>query len=192
MNSCMKNDNSIEIYLLNERVETNEGVSLDKIKEYVENRNTFSKTFIDGTRYDTIKHEFIFAGKFEVKESQINKDPFIFDAEIESLDIVNGKILFSESGYKKIKAIKPDMIHGVQFVICNNKKPIFTGYFWNKYSSYVSTWNCLEYDHFDKKAGNQLEIYKGNGIDKIHKSKIDFNQYKDFVNAFKESNRLNK
>src|SRR5436190_2278445 len=99
LTSCTKNDDLIEVYLLKERIETNEGIPLSKIKEFKAD-DTYSKSFIEGTNYDTIKHEYIFAGKFEVTDNQMQSEPLVLDSEIMSLDTLNGEIQFRESEYK--------------------------------------------------------------------------------------------
>lgn len=187
--SCKNENDRIEIYLIKSRVASKEGIPLSKIKEFRED-NSFSKDFINGTNYDTIKHEFILAGSFDVRSNQLPIEPFILDSEIELLDTIKNEIYLTDSGLKKIKELEPNMIHGTQFVICNNKKPVFTGYFWSKYSSYMSTWNCIEYDHLDTKNNKKLKFFKGSGTNLPIKNKINFGEYKNFIEAFKKTNRL--
>lgn len=187
--SCKQESNSIEIYLVKNRIETKEGIPLSEIKGFEQN-NSFSKAFINGTKYDTVKRDFILAGSFDAKYNQLKKEPFILDSEIELLDTIKSQIHLTPSGFKKVKELKPDMIHGIQFVVCSNKIPVFTGYFWSKYSSHMSTWNCVEYDHLVTSGNNPLKLFKGEGANLPNKSKIHFKEFKYFVEALKKTNRL--
>jgi hypothetical protein len=188
--SCKHESNSVEIYLVKNRIDTKEGVPLSEIKEFKQKNSPFSKAFINGTKYDTVKRDFILAGSFDAKYNQLKKEPFILDSEIELLDTIKSEIHLTPSGFKKIKELKPDMIHGIQFVICSNKIPVFTGYFWSINSSHMSTWNCIEYNYLDEKQNNPLKLFKGEGTHLPNKSKIHFKDYKYLVEAFKNNNKL--
>lgn len=189
--SCEKQSNCIEIYLIkNKRIKTNEGIPLSKVIGFNNDNNSFSEAFVNGTKYDTVRKKFILAGAFNTTYDQLAKTPLIIDSEIEFLDTIKSEIHLTSLGFKKIKDLKPDMIHGIQFVVCNNKKPVFTGYFWSKYSSYTSTWNCIEYNHLDTIDNNPLKLFKGDGTNQPIKGKIHFKKYKNFIEAFKNSKRL--
>lgn len=189
--SCTEPKHSIEIYLLKERAKSNDGITVEKIKNF-EKLDTISIDLLSKTaNYDTINKEFIYAGKFEVTSNQIDSIPFISNSEIKSLDTVHSKIQFSGTVLEKILKIKPNTKTGVQFVICLNKKPIFTGYFWSKYSSYGSTWNCFEYDQrASEKEKYFFKIYKGNGINPNKRTNVNFNDSMELIQAFKKTNRL--
>ncbi|MEN2399120.1 hypothetical protein GKZ90_0004995 [Flavobacterium sp. MC2016-06] len=189
LTSCVEPKHSIEIYLLKERIKSNEGIPVDKIKNFDKIVDTvFLKTIGKTANYDTIKKEFIYAGRFEVNSNQIELNPLINDSEIINLNVQSSNLKFSESAIKKIKKLKAPMQNGIQFVICDNKKPLFSGYFWNSYSSYGSTWNCIEYNNI--KINEELKIYKGNGIDATKRISINFADSKELIDAFRATNRL--
>lgn len=186
--SCVETKHSIEIYLLKERVTSNEGIPFSKTKDFAKMDSVNLDPIAKITNYDTIKKEFIYAGKFEVNPNQMDSNPLINDSEIINLNTKKGNLRFSETAIKKIKDLKAPMQNGIQFVICDNKKPLFTGYFWNSYSSYGSTWNCIEYNNMNIK--DELKIYKGNGIDATKRTSVDFEKSKELIEAFKATNRL--
>lgn len=187
--SCIKTKDSIEIYLLKERIKSKEGISISEIKknskiDYITDIKSAAKV----ANYDTVKKEFIYAGQFEVDSNYLNDKPLINNAEIINLNLKNGSIQFSESGIEKIAKLKISVQHGTQFAICVNKKPLLTGYFWNFYSSYGSTWNCIESNN--PKIKDQLKIYRGNGIDATKKISVNFDNSQELIKAFRITNRL--
>lgn len=132
--------------------------------------------------YDSVSKEFIYAPKFAVSESLLNAKPLIVDEEIICLDTVSGKIELSTEAINKIINLRPSMKHGIKFAICKNKEPLFTGYFWSSFSSYGSTWNCIEYNHNKKVTSPvKLNIYKGNGLNASKREKIDFKIYPELL-----------
>ena len=115
---CSKSEqHSIEIYLLKDRVNTNEGVSLDKVKHFPKIDTTALKEIANTVRYDTVNKEFIYAGSFRVKENQIEPTPLIKNEEILGLSIENSEIKLAAEAANKIIALKPSMKGGIQFVI---------------------------------------------------------------------------
>jgi len=81
------------------------------------------------------------------------------------LDTISGKIELTAEAINKIVDLKSSMKHGIKFVICQDKEPLSTGYFWSSLSSYGSTWNCIEYNHSKKvSSSTKLNIYMGNGM----------------------------
>ena len=188
--SCNKksDEHSIEIYLLNDRIKSNDGIPISKIKDFKKMDTIFLKSISNIANYDTKTKEFIYAGKFEVNSEQINSSPLITNNEITNFNLKTNKIELSTSGATKIMNLKPSMKNGIQFVICDNKKPLLTGYFWSSYSSYGSTWNCIEFDQTS--VNKKLNLYKGNGIDVTKRTHIDFNNFKEFVKVFKQTNKL--
>lgn len=189
---CHKSEqHSIEIYLLKDRVNTNEGVSLEKIKGFPEIDTIALKEMPKTVKYDTLNKEFIYAGSFHVNKNQIESTPLIKNEDVLGLNIDNSEIKLSAEAANKIIALKPSMKDGIQFVITDNKNPVMTGYFWSSYSSYGSTWNNIEYDH-TKKVDKPifLRMYKGHGINAAKRETIPFSDFKDLVNAFSQSDRL--
>lgn len=144
-----------------------------------------------GVSRDSTKGEIIYAPKFEVTSDLINENPIITNDEILCLDTVSGKIELSADAINKIIALNPSMKHGIKFAICQNKEPIFTGYFWSSFSSYGSNWNCIEYKHTEKATKPlKLNIYKGNGIDAAKREKIDFSNYPKLLRYFQDSSKV--
>ena len=144
--------------------------------------------------YDSIRQELIYAPKFEVRQSMLMENPLIMDGEILGVDTTGGNIIFTATGFNKIINLKPSMKHGIKFAICENKKPLMTGYFWSSLSSYGSTWNCIEYNHLAKtdKSPKRLKIYRGNGIDITKREKINFKDYPELLKALAKTNRIIK
>ncbi|MPT33558.1 MAG: hypothetical protein E2604_00350 [Flavobacterium sp.] len=192
LTSCHKSEqHSIEIYLLKDRLNTDEGVSLEKIKDFPEMDSTALKEMPKTVRYDTLNKEFIYAGSFHANKNQVEPTPLIKNEDVLGLDVENSEIKLSAESANKIIALKPSMKDGIQFVITDNKNPVMTGYFWSSYSSYGSTWNNIEYDH-TKKVDKPifLRMYKGHGINAAKREAIPFSDFKDLVNAFSQSDRL--
>ncbi len=182
-----KKDDEFEIYLINKRIPSKNSVlisTLTKSEKFKDLVNNVPKD----TEIDTINNQIIFGGEFEVSNKYLNRKPFIEMNEIISLDTLNGEIMFSEKGSSKLNNLKTNM-KGVQFVICLNKKIIFTGYFWTTYSSYIGSWNCIEYDHTKKNNSNNFKIYKANGMNN-NKSKINFSSYPELIKFLKSRNKL--
>lgn len=141
--------------------------------------------------YDSIQKEFLYAPKFEVSQDLLDEKPLILGEEILCLDIVSGKIELSAEAINKIVALHPSMKHGIKFAICQNKEPIFTGYFWSNFSSYGSNWHCIEYKHTEKATKPlKLNIYKGNGIDATKREKINFSNYPKLLRYFQDSGKV--
>ena len=116
--SCHKSENhSIEIYLLKDRVTTDEGISIDKAISIEDVDTTLLKDIPIAVRYDTVNKEFIYAGSFRVKENQIEPTPLIKNEEILGLSIENSEIKLAAEAANKIIALKPSMKGGIQFVI---------------------------------------------------------------------------
>ncbi|MEZ0007863.1 hypothetical protein ABH942_003249 [Flavobacterium sp. 28YEA47A] len=141
--------------------------------------------------YDSVKKEFIYAPKFEVTKNLLNENPLIVSKEVLCLDTLSGKIELSAEAINKIISLKSSMKHGIKFAICQDKEPIFTGYFWSSLSSYGSTWNCIEYNHSKKVSSSvKLNIYKSNGMNISKREKINFSTYPELIKYLTESNKL--
>lgn len=165
--SCQEEKNKIEIYTLK------------------------SDSELANIPYDSIQKEFLYAPEFEVKQNELNENPLITNEEILCIDIISGKIELSAEGVNKIIELNSSMKHGIKFAICNNKEPLFTGYFWSSYSSYGSTWNCIEYKHTEKVSKSvKLNIYKGNGINPTKREKIDFKKHPNFLKSIQGAGKI--
>lgn len=184
LTSCTKTKDSIEIYLLKNRIKSNEGISISGKTINMSDTNDIKSI----TSYDTVKKEFIYAGKFEVNSKYLNDSPLITDSEIISLNLKKGTIKLSKTGIEKIDKLRIPVKEGTQFAICVNKKPLLTGYFWNFFSSYGSTWNCIE--SINPKIKDELKIYKGSGIDATKRTSVSFDNAQELVKTFRITNRL--
>jgi len=143
-------------------------------------------------KYDSLKKELIYAPEFTVTKDMLNSEPLITDKEILCIDTILGKIKLSENAVNKIVDLNPSMKYGVKFVICKDKEPLLTGYFWSSFSSYGSKWNCIEYDH-TKKVSEPVELimYKGNGLNYANNEKINFSNYSELIKTLEEAKKLN-
>src|SRR6187402_610310 len=80
--SCNSNSNhAIEIYLLKERIGSKDGIAISDIKNLKDLDTSNLKSISKIARYDTINKEFIYAGKFNVSQNQIDTSPLIKDSE---------------------------------------------------------------------------------------------------------------
>ncbi|MCO6173621.1 hypothetical protein NHF50_01040 [Flavobacterium sp. NRK F10] len=194
--SCNLKEDKVEIYLLKSRMKNVNGVSLDKTPQYKQGDSIYLKKLMPETTVDTSKMKFIFAGKFEFKDDDIEAKPFITNDEILKLDTIKGKIEFSNSGGRKLLGLKPNLRNGTQFIITVNKNPVFSGYVWSPYSSNGANWFCIQYEDTQTAKDTTLNnykflFYKGLGTsDPKKREKIDFKKYPELLEAFKESDRL--
>lgn len=126
----------IEIYLLKTKVESYEGSRTLELAKF----DTISEEVIEAglaqTRYDTIKNEYIFAGKFKVTVNDLMDRPFITDGQILKLDVEKNEIRLDSLATMQVSMLEADMRYGTQLVITVDKKPVLAGYFWNGFSSY--------------------------------------------------------
>lgn len=189
--SCSSQESKIEIYLLKTRVKNIEGIPLKEYKKFTEwEINTSNFKYVT---CDTIKKKLIYGGEFDISKSILENHPFIEDDEIEYLDLKRNVIVFTKSAGRKIGSLDGKMTEGYQFVITENKTPIFSGYFWSIFSSYSPSWNTILHVHKIKdkepKEDTEYPIFKGNGMNKPE-TKIDFKKYSKLIHALKKSNRL--
>ncbi|MBS4040140.1 MAG: hypothetical protein KGZ81_06025 [Flavobacteriales bacterium] len=177
----------ILIFIFKINFSCNEENGKNKIEIYTLKSN-FDSTFI---LHDSIKKIFSYAPKFEVQQIELNEKPLITNEQILCIDTITGIIKLSAKGYNRILELRPSMKHGIKFAICRNKEPLFTGYFWSSYSSYGSTWNCIEYKHTEKASKPiKLNIYKGNGMNPINREKINFNHYPMLLKSIQQVGKI--
>lgn len=151
----------------------------------------FQPPVTDNLQYDTLNKEIIYAGKFEVSAGDLNSSPLIHNEDVLELDTISGTIKLSATAINKIVSLEPSMKFGIPFAIFIDKEPVFSGYFWSSYSSYGSSWNCIEYNHTENVTDSKcLDIYKGNGIDALKREKVIYKNYPKLINSFKNSHRL--
>ncbi len=192
--SCNNHEEKIEIYLLNNRIRTIEGIP---VLEYVKLKNIKYHENLENIKdcnFDSISKKFIFGGKFKVKRENLETEPLISDEDIVKLNLRKSELILTEIGRQKITKLKPNMKYGVQFAICVNKKPMLTGYFRSIYSSYIYNWNYISYDHYNKekridKDANFI-IRQNQDYEKWKPILTELEKYTELIKAFKETNRL--
>ena len=81
------------------------------------------------------------ATEFKVNDTDLPELPFIMDDEINYYDTSNNKIYITKDAAKRIAALKPKLNVGIPFVLTVDRKPILTGYVWNRASSF----GCASY-----------------------------------------------
>lgn len=193
--SCSKKPkHTIEIYLLKSRVENSFGIPISDYLKMNELDYVELKSFSNAT-FDTVNKQIIYAGKFDILKGQLNDKPFIDNQDIKFLDIKRNKIIFTEKASRKIGLLAGKMNEGHQFIITDNRKPIFGGYFWSIYSSYGTNWNVISFRHKiqNQPPKKELEyfILEGQGMSRLE-NYINFNNYPQLIEAFEKTNRLKK
>ena len=159
------NTHNVEIYLTNKRIESYQGVKLEKSKidslKIVALQNSFGKDI----RFDTLKSEIIFAGAFTAKKQDLRKKPFIKSNQIKVFNKSNGDLVLDSIAEKSINELNHDSF-GNQFVLTIDKKPEIFGYF---YPISISSWNhCSTYHYiFPKGKTNKYTLYKGHELKSV-------------------------
>lgn len=193
--SCQEKKDKIEIYLLNKRIVSSEGIPFPEVDGYDSISDEAKKRF-QYSSYNTIDSSLIYAGKFEVEISDINEKPLVENNEILSFNLKNNTIKISKTGVEKITNLENDAVNSIQFVICVNNKPIMTGYFNSFFSSYIPTSNFISYlpkYKFSKYKikEEEFELRKNNNFRRVKVEKIDLvKDYPELIQAFKNTNRL--
>jgi hypothetical protein len=192
--ACDNHKDKIELFLLKHRVRTNEGIPvLDYVKlkniKYDENLAN-----LKDCNYDSVSKTFIYGGRFSIGNECLEAAPFLTDEDVLKLNLIKSELILSENGRQKIAHLKPNMMNGVQFAICVNRKPLLTGYFRSIYSSYVYNWNYINYDHYNKEKRTDKDtnfiIRQNQGYQKWNPIVTDLNNYPELIAAFKKSKRL--
>lgn len=195
--SCEKKS-QIEIYLLKDRKPNKYGVDVNLLEDYLKNQNIDIKDLPDSISLDTINKKIFFSTDFNFSTNDLSNEPLIVDDEIICLNLNENKIIFNNSGGRKILNLKTHLSRGEQFVITVDKKPVFNGYFYSMKSSNGSTWNTIEYDDFKTLKDTTLQKYSfsifiGDGTININKrTSIDFKKYPILIDALTKSDRLVK
>lgn len=197
----------LEIYLPKERIKSNDGSELVRQWNFAESFKKDSswielnEYYHKYARYDTIDHNYIYAGNFIAKKSDLQNEPFIESDEIIEFDFKSSKIKIRPSGVEKIRNLKPNFNFSRQFIITADKQPILTGYFYSIFSSsYVSHYYIIYADSngtesFPKKyEEREFEIFYNNKIQKefLSDDSYDFKKNSDFYNAFEQSGKIAK
>ncbi len=196
LSSCNNENDKIEIYLTEKQIETKEGIPIEiafkgnKSAEY-----TLERYKNKSVRYDTIKKDFVYFGKFKAEKKDLQKKPIIEDAEIIGYDLKNSLIYLSESGMKKISKLHLNEKdnYGRQFVVCINNKPYIFGYFVNELTSFwPNTYEIGFIPNVDRSTKNPKEKYdyiftfgkKFRSLDSLNETEL--------IKALKLSNRIIK
>ena len=191
--TCCARENfksEIEIYLLKSR-KIEKGIDIDKMDFYDEYCESLQFLLPD-TRIDSINQEFIYAGKFSANTNDLKIKPIINNDEILFLDTIGSKIIIKKSGLEKILNLKKEIVNGYQFAITENKKVIFTGYFWDFSSSYLSHWNSLYFksQKYYNKEKIELELFRNYGMKNPEFDSINFKQYPELIKAFSLNKKI--
>lgn len=197
----------IEIYLPKERIKSKDGSELTQEWNFTESAKKdtswvrLNKYYHKYARYDTIDHNYIYAGSFTATKADLQSEPFIKSNEILQFDFKNSKIKISSSGVEKIWNLEPNFNFSRQFVITADKKPLLTGYFYSSFSSsYVSHYYIIYEGSYDtesfpkKYKEREFEIFYSNKTQKefLTNDRYDFKTNSDFYNAFVESGKIVK
>lgn len=187
--SC-KQEPKIEIYLLKERVEFYEGVPILEVEKFKDDKQHIINEYLHKSRWDTIKDDFIFMGKFNVMPKDLQNEPFIRDNEIVSLNLKEDFLNLDATAVKKFTMLDNDMRYGTQFVIVVDDKALLTGYFLNYFSSYwCHTFHILYTSSPDNTNKNSsFEIFEGPIKYTCGINKPDYP--KELIEAFRSSGRL--
>ncbi|MDP5100957.1 MAG: hypothetical protein NWQ09_06500, partial [Nonlabens sp.] len=193
-----KNTGAIEIYLFAKKPKSKEGISITQAMKkftYV-NLDDFSESQDTSImRYDTKLHTFIFAGKLDLPKQENIGELFIESSEIVGLDPSKTDVVLTKSAALKLSKLPFNTFYGTPFIICENKRPIFTGYFWSGYSSLMSTTFQVMYDHVQKDFAsiNHFKMYKANGFGHEIGKVPEIEKYPEIqklTEAFKRDNKI--
>ena len=193
--SCNQKNNSdkIEIYLLNKKIRSVEGIPLKDASKFKYIDSLTLSTY-ESINYDTITNQFIYGGKFDAKLSDLEKEPLIEDSEILFLDIEKSELEFTNSAFQKFLNFKKTNNNHKQFAITVNKKPILTGYFRSKLTSYIFNYNYITFDESitenEKIENHPFKILYNDDFIKWKPKQINLNKYPDLINAFEKTNRI--
>lgn len=188
---CKKENlsSNIEIYLLKSR-KIERGTELSKMDFYDKYCESL-QFLLPHTRVDSVNKEFIYAGKFSANSVDLNNKPILTNSEILFLDTIGSKLIITKSGLKKIINLKRELVNGCQFAITENDQVIFTGYFWDFSSSYLSHWNSLYFDSQQNynEENIELDLYRNHGMKNPKFDSINFKDYPKLIRAFSSKNK---
>lgn len=201
----LKNEVEIEIYLPKERIKFYDGCKINRewnFSDHLEKDSFWielNKFYRKYARYDTLTNDYIYAGGFIAKKSDLEKEPFIKSDEIIEFDFETSKIKISPSGVKKILNLEPNFNFSRQFIITANKKPILTGYFYSSFSSsYVKHYYIVYEGTAEKQPVSkqyqerEFEIFYNdeNRKEFLLDDRYDFKNNVDFYKAFEQSEKI--
>ena len=199
--SCkkVKEEDKIEFYLTKERIQSFDGVSIEEavfdtnLKRDSIIKKGLLERYGNTVKIDTVEKEIIFAGKFNVKNKDLQNKPFIKNSEILGIDFEKSSISFKESvAYKIYDSIEiwrnKSKYYGKQFVLKHNEKIILNGYFFSMMSSQLSnTYQILYYPINENQKNDSINrvdylFYEGLNFDKnLDKNKLLKKAFKNRV-----------
>lgn len=198
--SCeTKREDKVEIYLLNKRIVSSEGIPFRETSLYKKLPDSlFDLERYKDVSFDPVDSTMIYGGKFEVVEADLLEKPQITDDQIVGLNLKTNEIIFSNSGMKRLGDVPPNGNLGAPFAICVNKKPVLTGYFESFfYNRFLFSWNRISYfPNFKVKDISESYYEEGYVITRNHGNVQydpylpDLNEYPELVKAFRDSDRI--
>lgn len=190
--SCTKKEAKIEIYLLQQNIQSSEGIpvieylKLKKMNSVIDS----SKANQVNWNYDSIKKQYIQGGKFVVKNENLQTLPLIVDADILGLNLKKSELILSDNAKKRISNLK---LGRNQFAICVNGEPVLTGYFRYNFSSVIYSWNYIGYNHNNEnfqKIDTTFVIRQNPDYENWNPILTNLTDYPKLVKAFEETGRL--
>ena len=156
--SEQKNTPKIEIYLIENRITSHQGIEINESNiDSLKLRELSNRFDFNIVRFDTLKSELIFAGEFKADKTDLKEKAFISNNEILSFDHNNGNLKIDSIAIQKLNEIKPNG-YGIQFALLVDDSPELFGYFYPTiYSTLCSTF------HYNPsvKSNDELELYYG-------------------------------
>ncbi len=194
---CKKEESKpkIEIYLLNKTIESNEGILFSDTPYYA-NLDSIERKWYQEVRFDTIRNELIYAGKFTAAKDDLQDYPFIKNEEILGFNKEEDILIFDTIVKRRLHFLFPGK-QKVQFAIAIDKKPVLFGYiWWGMWSRFPYTYNFYtsvgDYDFKDKPGEQSYMLEYGPpknwGRDQLERP--SYNQ--NLTEAFRLSGRLRK
>lgn len=142
------------------------GTEIYLLESECRNQNSYNK-------YKTASEQKAFIDKYKSNESipqdkcafyvdlehcQIQSAAFLQKSDIEKFDWKSSKIVLTNSGIKKLKELQTPL-PGLAFVIRLNEQNVYSGWFWNKASSF----GCDRVWTWQDPAGKELILHFGLG-----------------------------
>ncbi len=200
-----KENKKIEIYLTNKRILNANSIiatKSDSLIKYIK-QNVPEKDFdffmsrYASKEWDTIQNNIAYKGKFIATKIDLNKNPIVYDSEIENFNVQKGELRISKTGLDRIikNLDKKYIWDGQQYVITYGGKPIFTGYFVSSLSSSFVNWYSTYHFHSDLSKGD-FELTTPFKIDQCYCLLGDrelipnLKSNKKLIEAFRQTDRL--
>ncbi|MGB5980800.1 MAG: hypothetical protein WBG46_01525 [Nonlabens sp.] len=177
----------IELYTANKMLPFDEGISIMKVGNF-EDRDSL---FRHRARFDTLNNSIIFAGKFEVDESDLSNEPVLTDKDILGFDFEKNHLLIDSTAIVKLENLEISNLWSRQFILTADNEPILKGYLYGIWSSSLVHDNFIFLSHYNNDfKGDTLGLQVGymfappfSKNDGIH---YDYTKNKAFYNAFRD------